>query len=389
VEERETCIAGVGESRYARWGKITDSSELGLACDAVLAALADAGMPPAEVDGFASYSNDANLPAQMQLALGCRALRHASLVWGGGGGGALAAVGNAAAAVASGQAECVVVFRSLCQGQSGRLGSGRSRGPLANFTLPFGLVAPVQQAALVASRHRHERGGSAEALAEIACAFRAHAQANPRAIMRGRPMEPDDYFASPMISDPLRLLDCCLESDAAAAVVVTTREHARRAGAAAAPILAVGTGGGRHWGLGFLGAHNPPLERAAGGNAEDLGRELFARAGLRPEDVKVAQFYDAFTPMVLQALEDYGFCAPGEADAFVRAGSLRLGGRLPSNTAGGSLSEAYVHGCNLVVEAVRQMRGTAINQVPGADVAFVGGGPGVAPTSALLLGKNT
>lgn len=385
---RRACIVGVGESAYARWGALTRQSELGMALEAVAAAARDAGVATHEIDGFASYSNDANLPAQMQYGLGMPVLRHASLVWGGGGGGLLGALAHAAAAVEAGYANCVAVFRAIAQGQKGRLGQGGKPGPLASFTAPFGLLIPAQQAALMMQRHFHVHGTTPATLAEIALVCRENAQSNPRALMRGRPLDRDAYYASRFIAEPLRLFDCCLESDAAAAVLVTSADRARDARHAAVTILAAGSGGGPEWGMGFLGGHNMPVARYPHGNAVELGAELFARAGVGPRDVDVAQFYDAFTPMVVQALGDYGFCSHNEVAGFIAGGALRLGGELPINTAGGSLSEAYVHGANLLVEIVRQLRGQALNQVPQAQVGFIAGGPGVAPTSAAILARR-
>lgn len=382
------CIAGVGESVYAKWGGVADRSELSLALEAVSNAARDAGIPTGEIDGFASYSNDANLPAQMQLGLGAPVLRHASMAWGGGGGGLLGAVAHAAAAVEAGHARCVAVFRAIAQGQQGRLGKGGKPGPTYNATAPFGLLIPDQQAALMMQRHFHDHGTSPDTLAEIALVCRANAQSNPRALMRGRPLDRAAYFASRPISEPLRLLDCCLESDAAAAVLVTEADRSADLPRPAVHILAAGAGGGPGWGMGFLGGHNMPAARYSHGNAEELGAELFARAGVGPGDVQVAQFYDAFTPMVVQALGDYGFCDHDEVAGFVASGALRRGGRLPINTAGGSLSEAYVHGANLLVELVRQLRGESVNQVDGARLGFIAGGPGVAPTSAAILSQE-
>lgn len=382
------CIVGVGESHYAKWGAVVDQSELGMALAAVTAAADDAGLQSRQLDGFASYSNDANLPAQMQLALGMPMLRHASMVWGGGGGGLLGAVAHAAAAVEGGYATYVAVFRAIAQGQQGRLGTGGKPGPTFNATAPFGLLVPAQQAALMMRRHFHEHGTTPDTLAEIALVCRENAQSNPRALMRGRPLDRDAYFAARMISDPLRLFDCCLESDAAAAVIVTTADRARDLPAVSVEILASAAGGGPGWGMGFLGGHNMPVATYSHGNAAELGTELFARAGIEPADIDVAQFYDAFTPMVVQALGDYGFCTHDEVASFVASGGLRRDGSLPINTAGGSLSEAYVHGANLLVELVRQLAGKAVNQVENAQLGFLAGGPGVAPTSAAILARS-
>lgn len=384
---RTARIVGIGESEYARRGGIADRSELALAFAAILAAARDCGLDPRRIDGFASYSGDANLPALIQHGLGAPAMRHASMVWGGGGGGLMAALGNAVAAVEGGLAETVVVYRAIAQGQSGRMGAGGRRGPDANFALPFGLSVPAQQAALMIRRHFHDHGTSEQTLGRIAVTFRANAQDNPRALMRGRPLDIDGYLAGRMIASPLRLFDCCLESDAAAAVIVSTAERAADLARPAVAVLATAQGGGAGWGMGFAGGHAMPSRDYSHGNAEALGRELFARAGVAPGDIQVAQFYDAFTPMVVQALGDYGFVPHDGVAGFVASGALGRGGILPANTAGGSLSEAYVHGANLLVEAVRQLRGEATGQVAGAGLAFVAGGPGVAPTSAGILAR--
>jgi acetyl-CoA acetyltransferase len=312
-------------------------------------------------------------------------LRHASMAWGGGGGGLLGAVAHAAAAVTSGYANYVAVFRAIAQGQQGRLGKGGKPGPSFNATAPFGLLIPAQQAALMMQRHFHDHGTSPETLAEIAITCRANAQSNPKALMRARPMDHEAYFASRMITEPLRIFDCCLESDAAAAVIITSVERARDLPAKPVEILSCGAGGGPNWGMGFLGGHNMPVDQYAHGNARELGEELFARAGVAPSDIDVAQFYDAFTPMVVQGIGDYGFCHHDEIAGFVASGALKR--ELPFNTAGGSLSEAYVHGANLLVELVRQMRGEAVNQIADAELGFVSGGPGVAPTSAAILAR--
>ena len=389
TSSRKAHIVGIGESAYAKWGGITDRSEFGLACDAILASCEDSGVSPSEIDGFASYSNDANLPALVQQAIGAQHMRHASMAWGGGGGGMMAAVANAVAAVETGQAEIVAVYRSIAQGQKGRLGAGGKRGPNSNFALPFGLSLPVQQAALVAQRHFHVHGTSEDTLGRIAVTLRRHAHGNPRALMGHKPLDLKGYHASRMISSPLRLFDCCLECDAAAAVLITTAARARDLAKPSVDVLAVGQGGGPHWGMGFNSGHSMPDATYAHGNAAELGDELFAKAGVAPSDIKVAQFYDAFTPMVVQALGDYGFVHHDDAASFVASGALSLDGSLPSNTSGGSLSEAYVHGANLLIEAVRQLRGEAVHQVAHADLGFVAAGPGVAPTSAGVLAKGT
>jgi len=386
---RKACIVGIGQTDYQRWGGITDRSQFQLACEAILAAAADAGLPVRDIDGFASYSNDTSEPPLLQVALGLPRLRYAAMVWGGGGGGSCAAVDQAVAAVESGQANYVVAFRALAQGQGQRFGQHRDGRIHGSFTAPFGMLSPPSMTAPTVRRHMHEYGTTSEHLAEVALTCRANAQRNPNAVMRDRPLTRDDYFAARMIADPFRLNDCCLETDGACAVLVTTEERARDLQGPTVRILASIHGSGPGWGTGALGSHNMPLDSYASVNSRTLAPELFGRAGLQPADIDVAQIYDNFTGLVIMALEDYGFCGIGEGGPLVASGAIRWPhGDLPINTAGGNLSEAYVHGMNHVVEGVRQMRGTSTSQVEGAETCFVCGGLGVAPTSALILARH-
>jgi acetyl-CoA acetyltransferase len=383
------CIVGIGQSEFTRWGGIVDRSQFQITAQAIVAAVGDAGLKPGDIDGLASFSYDANDAPLMQVALGLPELRWSSMVWGGGGGGSIAALSQACSAVESGQANVVVVYRGLCQGQSGRYGQFGQSGDYGhgNFTHPFGLFSPPQMFALLAQRFMHLYPITHEHLAEVALNSRANANRNPNAVMHDRPLTRDDYFAGRWIAEPLRLFDCCLETDGACAVVVTTRERARDLRASPVDVLAVAHGSGPGWGSGPLGSHNMPDEDYASTNSRLLAQRLFAQAGLTPADVSVAQIYDHFSPLVLMALEDYGFCGRGESGEFVATGSIRPNGTLPINTAGGLLSEAYVHGLNLLTEGVRQLRGESTTQIPGAEACLVTGGLGVAPTSGVILGR--
>ena len=385
---QRACIVGIGQTDYRRWGGITDRSQFQLACQAALAAAADAGLPHHKIDGFTSYSGDISEPSLLQVALGLPRLRFASMVWGGGGGGSCAAVDQAVAAVESGLAEYVIAFRSLAQGQGQRFGLHRDGRIHGSFTSPFGMHSPPSMIAPAVRRHMFEYGTKPEHLAEVALTCRANAGRNPNAVMRDRPLTLDAYFAARMIADPLRLNDCCLETDGACAVLVTTLERARDLKQMPVRILSSIHGSGPGWGTGMLGSHNMPLDVYASVNSRTLAPELFGRAGLKPADIDVAQIYDNFTGLVIMALEDYGFCGVGEGGEFVASGAIRWpDGGLPINTAGGNLSEAYVHGLNHVVEGVRQLRGTSTSQVADAQTCFICGGLGVAPTSALILGR--
>jgi acetyl-CoA acetyltransferase len=302
-----------------------------------------------------------------------------------GGGGGCAAVGHAAMAIEAGWARTVVCWRARNRGSGGRpwAGTGAQVGGDAQFYLPFGLVRPVDQIAMLARRHMYEYGSTSEQLGAIAVAFRKHAARNPHAMMR-EVLTLADHQASRMVSDPLRKLDCCLETDGALAVVLTSLERARDLRERPARVLAAAQGTGPEHVV-MANYHGPrPLETPSLWAA----RDLWARAGVEPSDVDCAQLYDAFTPLVLFSLEEYGFCKPGEGGVFCEGGRLEWpDGELPCNTSGGGLSEAYVHGFNLILEGVRQIRGTSTSQVRYANLCLVTSGAGV-PTSALLLARD-
>jgi acetyl-CoA acetyltransferase len=256
------------------------------------------------------------------------------------------------------------------------------------FAMPFGLLMAAAAYALPTRRHMHLYGTTSEQLGHIAVTFREHASRNPRAVMGGRPMTLADHQASPMIADPHRLFDCCLESDGACAVVVTTAERARDLAKRPVEILASEQGAPKGYAFGHFTNANIPDALYATGGGEEMACRLFGKAGVGPSDVDVAQIYDHFTGCVLLQLEDYGFCKRGEGGPFVESGALKVdGGSLPTNTHGGSLSEAYIHGLNHVVEGVRALRGDSTSPVEGAEVCLVTSAACV-PSSALVLGKR-
>jgi acetyl-CoA acetyltransferase len=381
------CVVGVGETEYRRWGRIQDRTEFQLACQAIAAAANDAGIAVNALDGFATYAELRIDAATLQLALGMPRLRFSSSVWGGRGGGSCGALAHAAMAVESGRAEYVVVFRSLAQGQSRRYGRFDPQRAQGNMAAPYGLFSAPQMLALVLQRYAYEYGLDPADMAEVALTCRDNASRNPRAVMHGKGLTLAQCLEARPIADPLRLYDCCMESDGACAVIVTSLERARDLRKKPVEILAATEYGEGGWGVGPMGSHNMPETRYLTGGQKDLARELFAIAQLTPQDVDVAQLYDHFTGMVLIELEDFGFCAPGEAPAFARNGNLRWPrGKLPINTAGGSLSEAYVHGLNHLAEGVRQLRGESTSQIVDAHVCLVTGGAGISPSSAALLG---
>jgi acetyl-CoA acetyltransferase len=403
---RRACLVGIGQTRYAKWGGISDTSEYRLAVEAIVAAVADAGLSMDEVDGLASFADDRNDATFAAADLGLAELRYASMSWLPGGGGSCAAVANAAMAIETGAAEVVVVYRSLCQGQFHRFGQGPggrpSRGPARvpgvrkaktlleahlAFTMPFGMFSPPIAYAMVLQRHMHLFGTTAQQMGAVAVTMRAHAQRNPCAVMGDRPMTMDDYLASRWVSEPFRLFDCCLENDGACAVVVTSHERARDL--ARTPIEIVGRAQGTPKGFGHGQYSNVgmPDDNYTSAGARTVADRLWADAGMGPADIDVAQIYDHFSGLVLLSLEDFGFCGRGEGGPFAASGALAWpDGALVTNTHGGSLSEAYIHGLNHVVEGVRQLRGDSTSPVEGAETCLVTSAAGV-PTSALILAR--
>jgi len=221
--------------------------------------------------------------------------------------------------------------------------------------------------ALAIRRHMALYGTTSEQLGRVAVASYDNAQRNPRAVMHGRPITLADHQASRMIADPYRLYDCCQESDGACAIVLTRVERARDA-----PHDLVTIAGAAHAMERDHGVDMRPPQLWAEGGLERAARTLYRRAGLGPQDVDVAQLYDAFSGNVLMHLEDFGFCARGQSGPFVESGGIDWpDGRLPVNTSGGNLAEGYLHGFNLVLEGVRQMRGASTSQVAGAEIGLV------------------
>jgi len=369
----QACIAGIGETAYTR-DPSRCATTLGLQLEASLRAIADAGLAPKQIDGVLPFPG-LGTAEEFAANLGIEELRFAVTAHLGGA-APVASLQDAAMAVATGVASYVLIPAGW-NAYSGRRAmetvatdvSAIPGGPIArDYYLPYGLTAPPQWYALMARRHMHEFGTTAEQLGAIAVAMRKHAQRNPNAVMRDRPMTIEDYLASPLIAGPYRLFDCCLETDGAAAVVVTSAERARDLKQTPVSIMGVAEG------------HPYPGDDIVGrrdifrtGLTEAAPR-AFAMAGVSPRDVDFAEVYDCFTFEVLQQLEEAGFCERGEGGAFVEGGRIELGGELPVNTHGGLLSEAHVLGMNHIVEAVRQLRGDAgERQVAGVEVGVVTG----------------
>ncbi|ARZ68935.1 lipid-transfer protein [Streptomyces sp. HU2014] len=373
-------VVGIGATEFS---KDSGRSELTLAAEAVRAALADAGLGPGDVDGLVTFTMDTSPEITVAQAAGIGELTFFSRVHYGGG-AACATVQQAALAVAAGAAEVVVCYRAFNERSGRRFGAGVQRreptaeGVALGWALPFGLLTPASWVAMAARRYLHTYGLTPEVFGHVAVTGRRHAAANPAAYFHGRPITLADHAASRWIAEPLRLLDCCQETDGGQAVVVTSADRARTLPHPPAVIVAAAQGAGRAQEQ-MTSFYRDDLTGLPEAGA--VARQLWRSSGLTPGDIDVGILYDHFTPFVLMQLEAYGFCGPGEAGDFVAAGAL------PLNTHGGQLGEAYLHGMNGIAEAVRQLRGTAVNQVPGAARVLVTAGSGV-PTSGLLLGAD-
>ena len=381
----KTAIAGIGTTEYVR---NIGRSEMQTAIEASSAALDDAGLTPKDVDAIFKIETPGEESVnELDLA---RNLAVPNLrAWGGagyGGGAACAPVVLAALAIAGGTANVALAYRARNRGSGGRpwAKAGARVAGTAAFELPYGLVSPPQQLAALTRRYMHEYGATSEQFARVAVTQRRNAGRNPRAFFRD-PITVEDVLASRLIADPLHLLDCSLETDGACALVVTSAERARDLKHRPVLISGVAQGTGpRHYMMSGLVYKDDPFDLPP----YYAARDVYAMAGMGPQDVDVALFYDVFSPMVLWQLEAYGFCGRGEAGAFVEEGRIDWpDGDIPVNTHGGSLSEAYVHGFNHVLEAVRQLRGVSTCQVERTSVALVAAAA-VVPTSALLLRRD-
>lgn len=352
------------------------------AVEAVLLALEDAGLDPADVDGSVKFTAEETQECAIARRAGVENLRffcETSY----GGGASCAVIGHAAAAIALGLASVVICWRARNRAAKTSRPWSHERGVIREdkqWHVPWGLVRPVDVVGMWARWHMDRYGTTREQLAEVAIAFRRHAERNPAAVMR-KPLTLEQYMSSRMIGDPLCLYDCSLETDGAVACVVTSAERASdlRHEPVFVHAYAQATGPNQV----HLANYNT---RGFSTTARFCAEELWKRSDLQPKDVDCCQIYDAFTPLVLLGLEEYGLCGEGESGKFVEGGTLGPGGELPSNTSGGSLSEAYVHGFNLVAEAVRQIRGTSTSQVEGCRTVLVTGAAAVSTSAVVLRG---
>ena len=383
----QAAIVGIGATEFS-----TNSgrSELRLAAEAISMALEDAGIDRSELDGLVTYTLDHNPESEVARMMGAKDLKFFSRVHYGGG-AACALVQQAAMAVTTGVAEVVVIYRAMNERSGYRFGAGYMPEGLSEsadlsqygWYVPFGLATPASWIAMGARRYMHNTGTTTEDFGRVSVQVRAYAATNPKARFYQRPITLEDHQNSRWIAEPLRLLDCCMETDGAQALVVVNAERAKKLKQRPAMIRAAAQGSTDDQQNMFS------YYRGDIGSISEtrlVARELYRQSGLSEKDIQAAILYDHFTPYVLPQLEAFGFAKEGQAKDFVRAGGIALDGRLPVNTNGGQIGEAYIHGVNGIAEAVRQLRGTAVNQARGVQHVVVTAGPGV-PTSGIILGQ--
>jgi len=381
----EAAIAGIGQTEYS---KNSGRSELQLAAEAVRGALDDAGLDPSDVDGMTTFTLDTSDEIEVARAVGIGDLTFFNRIPHGGG-AAVGIVQQAAMAVATGIADVVVCYRAL-NGRSGqRYSSGVGEGVVTSdlihwsWYMPYGLMTPASWVAMCTQRYMHEYGCTTLDLAQVAVSTRKHAVNNPAAFFYGQPLTIEDHQNSRWIVDPLHLYDCCQETDGGAAVVVTSPGRARDLKQKPVLIRSAAQAAGADQ-ESMTSFYRPSITCLP--EMDLVAKQVYEIAGLGPEDIDAGIIYDAFTPIVLWQYESFGFCKRGEAADFIKDGNIEIGGRLPSNTHGGQLSEAYIHGVNGVVEGARLIRGASPNQPERSDHVLVTAGVGV-PTSAMILGK--
>ena len=356
-------IVGIGETEYSRG---SGRSTRAMGAMAIRRAMDDAGLDSTQVDGMLSYhSGDSTPSTSIMYDLGLKPNFYMDCS--GGGSSSEALIGLAMGAIEAGMCDTVSIFRSMNGYSNFRIGGtgARAASGISGLDLlkrPYGLISAVQQFAFNFTKHMATYGVKSEDLAHIKVAHSNHASNNPKAMMKQRVTVQDVMDSRWIIRPVAHLLDCCLETDNATCVIVTSAERAKNLKQTPAHIIGV-QGRGTKPGGDFHFQHGN-MTQVAG---HYVGPRIFEMAGVKHDDIDVTGCYDAFTYTVMLQLEDYGWCKKGEGKDYVKSGAINLGGATPNNTSGGHLCEAYTHGMNMVIENVRQLRGTVDDYCPNAS----------------------
>lgn len=382
----KAAIVGIGTTGFSRDSGMT---ELRMTCECIRAALDEAGLVPPDIDGIVKHTDDATDEHSVTSAMGMGNLTYfGESRWDG---APCSMLLRAAIGVAAGAANYVVVYRAVNSSSQRRMRtSSRNMAQMATgdliqwtFHAPFGLLTESGRVAMIVRRYMHEFGIDRDDFGWIPVVCRENGSRNPKGMHFNSPLTYQDYLSSRSIVEPLRVLDCYEPADAAAALIVTTAERA---------------GDLRQKPVYVLGAAQSTVPETEEKNSfygqsiaglpevRSVGKRLFATAGLQPGDIRVAELDDAYSPLVPMQLEELCLCDPGGGVAFCKGGDrIRSSGSLPLNTSGGSLGEGHLYGMNHVIEAVRQVRGTAATQVNNTGPVLVATGAG-GPASGLILG---
>ncbi|WP_176593685.1 transporter [Sphingobium sp. EM0848] len=378
----KTAVAGVGIRQFRRAS--APMSEQQALTHAIVDACEDAGLAPADVDGFVTYGDDKNEPARLMSALGTKELNWSMAVLGGGGGGIAGAFADAAAAIISGQAKAVVIFRALVQDMSGRLSAAVMAHHLNRHMVAAGIVAPAQVCAMRAQRLFEYHGVPESTAEEFLKACYYHGSHNPDAIAYQTAFDHDAYAGSRLIAEPFRLFDCSRENDGAGALLLVSAEHARNLAKPPVYLLGATQGTGKGWG----DLLDNDEDYASAGFAT-VARRLWEQTDLTPADIDVAQIYENFSAQGVASLIDHGFCTYENVAEFVRFENLIApGGGLPVNTHGGNTAQGFIHGIGMAIEAVRCLRGESANPVPDARTCLLAGGPAAPTVSSAIFGNS-
>ena len=371
---QQAAIVGIGQTEFSR---NSGRSEQQLCAEAVLAALADAGLKPADIDGIMTYTLDHSDEVDLMRNIGVKEIRYTMRIPQGGA-GSISSLVHAKHAVESGFCDCIVLWRSMNERSQYRFGqpnlqlqmspNGHS-STFIEWCLPFGAQTPATWEALSAGPYVNKYGVTSEDLGRVSVLMRKNAATNPNAWFYGKPITLEEHQASRWIVAPtLRLLDCCQESDGAVAIVITRMDRAKDLKQTPARLAAAE--------YAFLHNHEIISDFYQGDLArlpmsERVTERLIQACGIAPRDCQVAMIYDNFTTQVLRQIEAFGFCGAGEAKDFIREGHMDLDGRNALSPNGGLIGEAYIHGMNNITEGVRQLRGAADNQVRNVENVFM------------------